>query len=258
MLAFSAACAGSALAQGVQNPVEPGSRIRYSVEAMASSYQYKETALDGSEVMRLKGARGGIAGRADRISDNGVFVGGELRVSYGRPDYRSAESGTMNGLTDYYYDLRFLAGRNFDLGTSVVAPYVGYGYRKLINNSEGKTTSVGDVGYYRASAYRYVPIGADWTIRLGNGQSLSVNAEYDYLIRGTQKSELPGEPIKNTQNRGWGARGSIMYGFGKWSAGPYVDYWRIARSNIDCFFVCYVEPKNVTTDAGVRVRYVFQ
>jgi hypothetical protein len=257
---LGAACAAASAATPVfQKPIESSSRIDFSIEATASSYTYRETDLAGAEFMRLEGPRGGIAARVTRSSDNAVFVAGELRLSYGKLDYRSPGSGTIDGIPDRHYELRALAGRRFDLGASVLAPYLGYGYRKLINDSEGLVSSLGDVGYYRISAYRYVPFGADWMIALGGTRSLSINAEYDYLIRGTQSSELPGDPIKNTQNRGWGARGSILYGVGRWSAGPYMEYWRIALSNFACGAVfCGVEPQNTTTEAGVRLRYSFE
>ena len=258
-IALAGAClAAPAYGQVTGKPSETEARIGYALEAAASSYTYKET-VDGAEFMRLSGPRASVAGRIDRTSGNGVFVAGELRLSYGRLDYRSA-SGTLDGIPDHYYDLRALAGRNFRGAGSTFSPYLGYGFRRLTNDSDGEVTSLGFVGYRRVSGYHYVPVGADWKLDLGGQQFLSINAEYDYLIRGSQLSDFEEEPIKNTQNRGWGVRASVLYGSGKWSAGPYLDYWRVAESNVDCGFIvgCWVEPRNITTDAGVRVRYSFE
>jgi hypothetical protein len=230
----------------------------YAIEGQGAAYKYKETDDDGSEFMNYKGKRVGVAARATHVAPNEVVTAGEAKLSYGRLDYTG--SGTLSDVPDYYYEFRFLAGRRLAAGGGTLTPYLGFGWRHLVNDSSGMTTSTGAYGYTRTSDYYYLPLGADWRLSTGGGY-LEINAEYDILLRGTQKSELIGETVKNTQNRGHGFRASALWGQGAFAAGPYLNYWKIAKSTEDLcgggFFVCW-EPKNTTTEAGLRVRYSFQ
>lgn len=229
----------------------------YSVEGQLSSYRYEEP-----DLMDLKGIRGSVAARVTHDASNAVFTAGEAKISYGRLDYSSVGTGKMNDVPDHYYELRALVGKRFHAGGVPWSPYFGFGWRHLVNNMEDMTTTTGHFGYKRVSDYYYLPIGIEWRLPLGNSRYLESSAEYDLLLRGTQKSYLPGETIKNTQNRGHGIRATSMYGMGQWAFGPYVNYWKIAESTVEfgpffCSLGC-VEPKNETLEAGLRLRYTLK
>lgn len=246
-----------AAAQMTAQQEQPGVTA-YAIEGHGAAYKYKETDDDGSEFMNYKGKRVGVAGRITRTAANEVVTAGEAKLSYGRLDYTG--SGTMSDVPDYFYEFRFLAGRRFAAARGTLTPYLGFGWRHLVNDSSDMTTTTGAYGYTRTSDYYYLPLGADWRWTVGGGY-LELNAEYDILLRGTQKSELVGETTKSTQNRGHGVRASVLWGQGSFAAGPYMNYWKIAKSTEEIcgggFFVCW-EPKNTTTEAGLRVRYTFQ
>ena len=47
---------------------------------------------------------------------------------------------------------------------------------------------------------------------------------------------------------------STQYHQNKWSIGPYVTYWNVAKSDVQKGFI---ESKNNTIEAGLKVEYTF-
>lgn len=227
----------------------------FSLEGQLSNYAYEEPG-----VMELKGKKFAVSGRITHRGESDVFTAAEARIAYGTVDYNSVNTGSFSGAPDYLNDFRALVGRRFNAGSSSISPYFGVGWRYLINDSSTAVSSTGHAGFRRVSGYNYLPIGIDWHSKMG-GNYIEFNAEYDLLLRGTQRSEIPGEPIKNTQNTGHGFRASAMWGQGHWAAGPFANIWKISDSNKEICnggtALCW-EPKNNTNEAGIRIRYLFQ
>jgi hypothetical protein len=233
-------------------------------------------------IMRNKGYFWGLSGDYTYRPDN-FMLKVDGRFSIGSVDYWSNGTGTADGLRDYNFETRFAFG--YDLGTSDKAsfiPFIGLGYRYLFDGESGAITTSGHSDYDRKSNYLYSPVGMETMFRLGKGWSLGVTGEYDLLWHGWQYSELKDAelgfvPLKNDQNDGWGARGSvaIIKSFGKidFAIEPYFRYWDIEESDVDFDIVAIdglynpyylwligtpgVEPKNSTMEWGARVGIRF-
>jgi len=123
---------------------ENGSEIGLSL----GSYKYEEPGL-----MSLQGAKVGFDLCTTRsFPDRRTFLRGEARYAFGTVDYRSNGSGSSNGEPDWYVEGRVLAGNDWPQDHAVLSTYVGLGYRFLLNDGRGLTSS-GYAGYRRASNY---------------------------------------------------------------------------------------------------------
>lgn len=96
-----------------------------------------------------------------------------------------------------YYDMRVLFVYSFsfyELG-GFLDPHTGIGYRSLFDNQAGQMSS-GENSYDRSSKYVYLPIGVTHRMKINDVHKIETNFEYDYLIQGTQASNLSqGSPL---------------------------------------------------------------
>lgn len=225
-----------------------------------SSYQYQEPGI-----MSSKGAKLGLDVRTVRALENGHFLRGDLRYAFGSVDYTG--SGSANGQQDWYIEGRGLAGRDWSVGESVLAPYAGLGYRYLANDARGITTT-GAAGYRRASNYFYLPVGVTHRYALDEQARLVTEVEYDYLLTGRQFSGLSDAglgygDVTNKQSSGFGLKLSTTYAKDNWAIGPYAHYWNIGRSDTVSVYrngapVGFgAEPKNNTVEFGLKASQQF-
>ena len=153
-----------------------------------------------------------------------------------------------------------------------LTPFFGVGYRYLNNDSSGKTTSTGAVGYDRESNYVYSPIGLEFSAKLNDGWRIGMSAEYDLFWNGIQKTHYedvsPGlNTISNNQNQGYGIQGSVKFQkIGERfdvAIEPYVRWWSIKDSNLvgithgGTIVGFGYEPKNETLEAGGKIAIRF-
>ncbi len=231
------------------------SRPGWDLGLQAARYHYEEP-----DFMKLDGNRGGLSAAYTEVEDGRV---GRLegRYSYGKLKYEG--TGTQTGVPDHIFEARALAGADYRAGSVIsVLPFVGLGYRYLQNDLRGYDTVAGVTyfGYRRYSQYLYAPIGVTARFPIGSGWALAPTVEYDYFIRGRQKSKLtdtgiPGlVDVTNEQRHGRGYRASVTVEAGHLAFGPWVHYWRIKDSEVSAGFF---EPANRTREAGVEVRYRF-
>ncbi len=192
----------------------------------------------------------------------------EAKGSYGVVDYESTPSGTIKDIDDYMIEVRLLLG--YDMlpsETTMVTPYAGFGYRNLNDDSSGKRSSRGALGYERSSNYYYLPLGFDLKHQINAGWQIGVNGEFDVLLFGQQKSYLSDvstsyPDLTNDQKRGYGLRGSVpiikvgsKFNF---VLTPFIRYWNIKDSETSTavgnglIFSGY-EPKNTSTEFGVKL-----
>lgn len=227
------------------------------VGVLAYHYKYKEPGL-----MQLEGPKFGVRALYGQTDDSGKHGRVEVTGSYGQVDYRSVRTGASPDLDDMTLELRALFGVDFAAaGGSGVMPYAGLGYRYLYNDARGINITNGTifVGYRRESNYLYLPLG----VMARHGAFLA-NAEVDVLLRGRQKSYMsdvdPGDnDIKNKQKGGWGARLGLMFDAGKFSIGPWINYWRIKESDWVPINATTIgrEPRNWTVESGLELRFRF-
>jgi len=185
-----------------------------------------------------------------------------LEYSFGNIDYTSAGTGTMK---KQYYKGRFESylGTNRVVGANDLLPYIGVGYRDLLDDSGFQTSSTNHLGYDRLSQYYYIPLGAIWYI----SDSLSLKSQYNHFIEGKQTSflneVLPNvysiNPV-NTQRLGWGIDLTLRSKLNnKWSYYGFYRSWSIEDSDlVSCSPLIYcMEPKNQTHELGAGISYQF-
>jgi hypothetical protein len=243
------------------------------------------------ETGNMYGINGSISLHPPEDNDIVSVVRLEGNFSYGKIKYDGATQDlftgvvtpeSFNGISDYLTELRFLAGKDFDLNQELsLTPYFGFGYRQLFDASYANKP----FGYNRRIQYFYLPMGTDIALKLIDGWSLMVNMEYDFFLRGFVTSGLKEIGLanvntRNTQTAGFGARGSVKltkdcntYNF---FMQPFLRYWNIHTSretfaqgldtdndgdpgdtteNDDGFFV--VEPHNTSLELGVKMGIEF-
>ena len=160
-------------------------------------------------------------------------------------------------------------GRDFYLKSGqLVTPYAGLGYRYLNDDSSGRISSFGDLGYERESNYSYYPLGVEFGAPLSQKWKMGMNVEYDIFRHGTQKSHFGGSlgTISNDQQSGYGMRGSLKFLMKSKSFDiaiePFVRSWDIkdsdsAFSRFGSLILRIYEPKNETLEAGCKVALLF-
>ena len=202
---------------------------------------------------------------------NKAMVKVEGRGSVGWVDY--SDSGNINNIRDYMLEIRGLVGYDFFMSKSFfITPFVGIGYRYLNDDTGGKTSTTGALGYERESNYLYSPVGIGLIANLWKNWFLGGTGEYDYIWWGRQRSHLsdvdPGlSDLSNRQRHGYGLRGAItLQERGKRVAlefGPFIRYWSIKESetNVLTYYgipVAYgYEPKNHSTEVGLMFGIKF-
>lgn len=193
----------------------------------------------------------------------------EGKYSWGEVDYHSSGTGTISHIKDHMLELRGLAGYDMPIHDALlVTPFIGLGYRYLNDDKGGLRSSTGHYGYERESQYLYLPLGIEGSTKWGSRLQMVLRMEYDYLIRGRQKSHLEDvadgfDTLVNEQRRGYGFRGALRFMY----ATPYVDvfvepfirYWWIKNSKV--MTIQYegvpvgmgLEPENKSTEYGLRL-----
>ena len=173
-----------------------------------------------------------------------------LEYSFGNIDYTSAGTGTMK--KEYYKGrLEYYISTISRVGANDLKPYIGLGYRDLLDDSGFKRSSTNHLGYDRLSQYYYIPIGAIWYIN----DELSLKSQYNHLLRGKQTSFLneilPNDYSTNpekTQRFGWGIDLTLRSKFNdRWSTYGFFRSWNIEDSDLtSCSPLIYcIEPKNL-------------
>ncbi len=234
-----------------------------------SSYLYEEPSLNVSTT----GDKFGMNHTGTLLLNSDWFLKEDVRFAYGQVDY--AGSGIQSGAPDWYGEVRGLLGRDVQVSSVVLSPYIGFGYRYLFNDLRGYS-STGSAGYRRESNYYYLPLGVTHRMEMQDQAVLSTTLEFDYLLWGeqlTRLSDLIGHngvisasDTSNRQHSGYGLRLNMMYEMDDWGFGPFIHYWNIADSEVtyqvmtDCAWAGFGslrEPKNQTTEYGIRLMFRF-
>lgn len=244
-------------------------RSGYEIGLQVSSYKYEEE-VNGQFFMSTEGRKLGFTFAATTKLKDDWFATLDMRHSRGDVEYKN-NSFTRSDVPDHLWDIRGLMGADIELGSQVISPYFGLGYRNLFNDLR----VLGSGGYRRESEYVYLPLGITHRFGTGGMSRISTSFEYDYFksggffLKGSQKTYLSdidpnfNNPV-NTQNQGYGLRLGLAYEEKDWSAGIFYNKWNIEDSDwVDITYYGlpsgYVarEPKNTTTETGVQVKYHF-
>ena len=228
---------------------------KFALGAEGFSYKYREPG-----VMADKGNLYGVSGEYSYAWSNGIFIQPELRYAYGKTSYRSHRTGRMGRHTpNHLVETRFLTGYTHSFSpTLTITPFIGLGYRYKRDESAGMVSSTGHYGYHRESNYLYIPIGLKANQQLGEKCALEGSTEYDVFIGGRQHSHLPSGSVSNDQHHGYGARAELLlstkFTTSKLAVGPFINYWKIKDSKVESGVY---EPRNTTTELGVKIKYTF-
>lgn len=176
---------------------------------------------------------------------NALFYKGELAYSNSKADYTSPISGNIKDTPNILYEARLLTGKDIDMGSYVLSPYVGVGYRHLFS----------DLGYERTSNYTTMPIGFIHRMKLADNSQMHTTFEYTRLLSGSQKVQLI-QNISMDQKSGYGLRFSMLRRFDAWSLGPTLTYWKLDQSEVGGLTPLY-EPKNKTLEIGLKGAFHF-
>ena len=248
----------------------------FTLALETSSYKYEEPT--GGHPVSMSGRMYGASAeymRSGLGNNERSFISLDLLYMQGRADYdgwltdgitytKSQETGIGN----YFLESRFKFGTAFKASEKLdFSPYLGLGGRYLVNNFGAKPG-----GYDRTSLYLYIPLGLNADLRLPRGWSLGLNAEYNWLLTGKQKSQMSDvDPawnnLSNTQNRGYGVKLSARVKKDLKRIGifaePFLRYWNIQQSEESVLFrpgldpELMVEPKNTTTEWGFKAGIYF-
>ena len=232
----------------------------YEVGFQAFFYKYEEQ-VNGAFFMSTQGKKPGLTFAATNAYDNRMYSTVDARIATGNVSYASNNAAGSN-FPDTLFETRAIAGIDIPVGTQLLSPYLGLGYRYLYND----LTTLSSGGYRRESEYLYMPLGVIYRFQLGSDARLSSGLEYDYLIQGVQHSYLSDSDsryndLTNIQNQGTGARLHVTYEKVKWSVGIFYTQWNIAdsdRANIykSGVYIGYgIEPQNVTREAGLQLKF---
>lgn len=200
------------------------------------------------------------------------FIEVSPSVALGSVDYESAGTGTIDGTFNSTVILEVRGGNEFQVAEGVfVIPWVGLGYRNHYDAKGGEISSTGAAGYDRVSEYWYLPVGVTMSVPMGGAWMLEPAASYRFFLGGTQTSYISDvsptcTDLKNDQNDGYGFEASLGFrtalNGSNLTFGPFFRYWDIDDSDIG-YFACGgtlfagIEPKNTTTEIGVRLRLGF-
>jgi hypothetical protein len=229
---------------------QPGEEVGVSV----SSYKYAEPG-----VMDLNATKLGIdytltqtfPGTWPNRGDTSFFTG-EFRLATGDARYSNVSGVTGQGLTDWYWEARALAGVDIEMDGYVLAPYLGLGYRYLYNDLRNLAG-----GYRRETRYLSIPMGVTVRMRADAQSQLLTTFEYIHLLSGTHDARLSDASLQDVslnQRNGSGLRLKVIRQFPTWSIGPTLTYWRVGASNS---VAGWVEPKNNTVELGVSIKRRF-
>ena len=253
--------AGILLSSFQSNAASVATETGQEVGLTVSHYAYQEPDLydyrtDETLDVNIKGEIVGLDYASTLVMDDAYFVKFDGRFTYGQLDYSG--SGNNYNEPNYYFDIRPLIGKDFDFDGMVLAPYTGLGYRHLMNDGQGISTT-GYWGYRRKSEYLYLPLGLTHRISTGESSLLETNIEVDYLLHGNQKSYLSDgnagySDIDNEQHKGYGLRSATMYRMNQFAIGPYFQYWHIYDSETAGAFI---EPNNHTVEYGIKASMRF-
>jgi len=203
----------------------------------------------------------GIDSNSENYDTSNFYSLVRTKVAYGQVDYASAGTGTMAGISDWQFETAGAFGQGFEGKTFRTTPYIGAGFRYLLNKMGTKKSSTGHYGYDRTSRYLYIPIGVTIETNPVNESFWTFRAEYDYFVYGQQVSHLSSlvgySDITNDQEDGSGVKLSAKYNFDK-SGGveAFADLWDIADSKLDTTGT-FMEPRNSTVEMGLRVFWSF-
>lgn len=265
-LFFLTGACGLALA----SPAEAQTRPGFEAGVQLFDYGYRER-LEGETIVRDDGRFIGVTGSYVETIGGGWFLRAAAATASGSVDY-SSEDGRIEDVSQYIAQVEFHVGHDFRLGSgATLTLFTGVGGRALDDNSGGKETEEGLLGYDREVGYSYVPVGLAASIPVGGRSSLTLSAQYNFLFAGTAESkfsqidpEFPDVSLDLDGGHGIEASAMLAVPVGRSAIrfGPFVRHWSVERSKSkffeeEGFEIELFEPANRTRELGLRIAFAF-
>lgn len=263
---FLAGACGMALASPAQAQTRPG----FEVGAQLFDYGYRER-FEGETIVRDDGRFIGPTASYVETIGGGWFLRAAAATGSGSVDY-SSEDGEIEDVSQYVAQVEFHVGRDFRLGGGgALTLFTGLGGRALDDNSGGRETEQGLLGYDREIGYSYVPLGVAASAQVGSRTSVTLSAQYNLLFAGTAQSkfsqidpEFPDLSLDLDGGHGIDASAMLAVAVGRNAIrfGPFVRHWDLERSKSKFFEeegleIELFEPANRTTELGLRIAFAF-
>jgi len=187
-------------------------------------------------------------------------------------------------IPSYMFELRALLGKDFTPWSFLrITPYLGGGVRYKADESAGHYNQLADgtpiVGYDRSELSYYILTGLTFDVMANNDYEISLNAEYDFLIKGYQRDRfsdadqftVPLFSVNSNkalfaQDHGFGAKFSLKFlrhfSMVDVFIEPFVDYWHINASKGTLIyetgnFSTSTSNKNSTVEIGTKFGIEF-
>lgn len=267
-------------------PEKVTSKHDFKIRSEAFYARYEEP-----KIMKQRGKMKGIGANYTYRPEKGELLNSPVVNTYraegmyaeGEFQYE-AEAASQAGLRidkdDHMYEGRGLFGKEYADGNRLYLLYSGFGYRYLSDDDDGTLARVPGVGnfygYKRESRYFYIPAGITIQNNINDDSRLTLNMEYNHLIKGKQYSRFSdgniysacdNDDVWNQQKDGYGLRGSLQYqhdySIFAVTLEPFVRYWSIddsdfERATVSCQTSNYwYEPENKTLETGAKFSLLF-
>jgi hypothetical protein len=269
------ALAASACTAATVSPALGQTRPGFDVGLEAFQYGYKEF-HEGELFIREEGQMLGIRLSYVQLIAGGLFGRAIVSGAAGSVDYDPLDEPVVEDIDQSSGRLELHLGYDFMLGGGAsITPFAGFGARLLEDESGGRETEGGRLGFDRKVTYRYIPVGLAASIPVGGRKRLNLSGQYNHLVGGNVNNLFsridPDAPdVKLDFNEGHGLEASAMLSLpvGRRHAinfGPFVRQWQLDPSETFTVVnpddpseaIVLQEPENRTTEAGVRVSFSF-
>lgn len=137
----------------------------------------------------------------------------------------------------FIFETRGIFGRDVDVYNCIsISPYIGLGYT-YFNNDAGKKLTLNPWHFAKAT-HLYVPIGFDLKVGFENCFSLISNLEFDWLMRGTIRTDTFLCKTETTSSDGYGVRfsigGAVDFSSFSLEVKPFIHFWKIDGKDHRC------------------------
>lgn len=267
LLAACGLLAAPAAAAEVQ---QTSTRGGFELGVEVFDYGYRERD-DGATIVRDDGTFGGATASYVETVGSGWFLKARLSLGWGSVDYASDEGSSLQNVPQDVGQMELLVGRDFAVGVATLTPFAGVAARVLNDNSGGRTSSDGLIGYDREVSYGYWPVGLSARVAMNPRASLMLSGQANFVTGGEVVSRFSkiDPTVRDVKldlkdGIGWELAASVILPVGRrqLTVGPFARGWRIDRSTSAMFVdtdgtIELFEPKNRTLEAGVRATLSF-
>jgi hypothetical protein len=231
---------------------------------------------EGDLFIREDGSMVGIRLSYVQPIAGGLFGRALVSGAAGSVDYDPLDEPVIEDIDQSVGRVELHFGYDFMLkGGASITPFAGFGARLYEDESGGRRTEGGRIGFDREITYRYIPVGLATSIPVGGRKRLNLSAQYNHLIGGEVNNffsridpEAPDVELEFNGGHGLEASAMLALPVGRRNAinvGPFIRRWELADSDTFTIVnpddpteaITFLEPENRTTEIGIRASFSF-